>query len=163
MAFVAIPSADIEVGKPVKKDLWDKTKGNLDDHETRINDAETQLDTAGRTYVFNVNGQGAVIDEADVDFVQAKARITGITMHVKQAGSSGTVTMDVELKRGAGSFSSILSSPVSIAQTAGDYAKATATVSTTDLEIDDIIRINIDAIQTGATGYKLIIQTQARA
>lgn len=36
MAFTPIDQAQIEVGKPVKKELWQKTKDNLDDHEARI-------------------------------------------------------------------------------------------------------------------------------
>jgi hypothetical protein len=36
MAFITIPTADIAVGKPTKKSLWQKIKDNFDDHETRI-------------------------------------------------------------------------------------------------------------------------------
>lgn len=36
MAFNPIDQADIEVGKPVKKELFQTTKDNFDDHESRI-------------------------------------------------------------------------------------------------------------------------------
>lgn len=36
MAYSEIPSSDIEVGKPVKKSLWQKIRDNFIDHENRI-------------------------------------------------------------------------------------------------------------------------------
>lgn len=36
MSYLTIPTEDIEVGKPVKKSLWQKIKDNFDNHESRI-------------------------------------------------------------------------------------------------------------------------------
>ena len=36
MAYNEIPSADIAVGKPTKKSIWDKIRDNFIDHESRI-------------------------------------------------------------------------------------------------------------------------------
>ncbi len=36
MAYSAFTDSEIEVGKSIKKELWQKTADNFDDHETRI-------------------------------------------------------------------------------------------------------------------------------
>jgi hypothetical protein len=40
MAFIPLPQSQIAVGKPVREDLWQNTKDNLDDHETRVGGLE---------------------------------------------------------------------------------------------------------------------------
>lgn len=67
MAFESIPQSLIEVGKAVKKRLFQLTKDNLDDHETRIFSLEAG---AGKIEVFNFEVMGFINNYTVSELVQ---------------------------------------------------------------------------------------------
>ena len=67
MAFISIPSSLIQVGKAVKKELFDKIKDNFDDHETRINGIELG---ANKVEVFNFEVIGFINNYTAAELVQ---------------------------------------------------------------------------------------------
>lgn len=90
--------------------------------------------------------------------------ITEFRTFIGNAGTSGTTTVDIQLKRGAGAFASLLTTLPSIPFGAGDFsdsatgAGATAAVigGTTNLLADDILRIDLTAVQGGTIARDLI-------
>lgn len=163
MAFTAINSNNIESGDPVTKNLWDKTKDNFDDHESRINDLESSSDNNGPKLVFDVIGQGGVLDGAAYELIRENLTITSVLLFVKEAGTSGSVEVDIEYKRGASAFTSILTGTISSAFGSGDFDTVSGSLAVTDLNTNDILRLNINAIQTDASGFQVILKTQVRA
>lgn len=79
MAYTTIPTADIVVGKPVKKDLWQKTKDNLDDHESRIS---ALASSANKIVVFD-----KYIDFADLGIGQIRSADLTLTEFQQQHGT----------------------------------------------------------------------------
>ena len=65
MAFTTLDSADLAVGKPTKKSLFDQIKTNQDDHETRIS---ALASGANKVVVFEQN-----IDFADLGIGEIRA------------------------------------------------------------------------------------------
>ena len=57
MAFTEYTSEEIEVGKSIKKSLWDKLKNNFSDHELRIYDVEQN---SGKVVVANFSVTGYI-------------------------------------------------------------------------------------------------------
>lgn len=88
-------------------------------------------------------------------------QITDAKLFVDEAGSSGQFTVDIEYKRGAGSWTSIFTTLPSIAHTASDFAESSNQAINTAaaaLQADDFIRLNIDAVQLG--GRNIIISIE---
>ena len=56
MAFITIPSSWLEVGRPTKKELFERIKDNFDDHESRLVTAESSVNQA-QVYEEEVFGQ----------------------------------------------------------------------------------------------------------
>lgn len=160
MAFTAITTAQIASGEPTAQDLFQKIKDNFDDHESRI----TVLDTASnifRPIQFDVVGPyGAEIvkDGLMFDLLRFDITVLNVILFIHDSGSAGSTTIDVEYKRGVGAFTSILSSPLSAAFGSGDYHIATGTLGTTTLLTGDILRLNVDAVQTAGSGFTVMIE-----
>lgn len=156
MAFVAITNAEIAAGQPNKQELWDKVQDNFDDHETRITANEAA--TANTTPIcFFVKGEGFVTDNAAYIKLPFNMTFTGIEITVMEDGGSGTYSVDVQKKRGAGAFATILTANLSLASGGGNFSSATGTLSDTDGDADDILRLDIDTIQTGARDFVVSI------
>lgn len=152
MAFEEISSSQIQTGDPVTVELWSKTKNSLDDHEDRISDLEAAA-SANEPLGFYVKGNyvsfGAVTGAA-YRRLFSNITITSARLFVVDAGSSGTLEIDILYKRGAGSFTSIFSTKPSLAYTGGDYSLSTnAVLSTTALQAGDVLRLDISTSQTG--------------
>jgi hypothetical protein len=75
------------------------------------------------------------------------------------AGSAGTLSADLQYKRGVGAWTSIFSTPPSIAYTEGDFAISTNQVlSVTQLLIGDLLRLNISSGQTAGTEFHMLLE-----
>lgn len=151
MAYDAILDAEIAVGKPTKKELWDKTQGNLDDHETRINSVETGAAVVNifQEIFAGLNNLDAEVGNTDnvaafrvnQSLTITEARITLIT-----SSASGTCTVDVQ-KGAIGSTSSIFSAKPSFTGTSAGTT-ATGSISDNSLSPGDYLVVNFDSIQS---------------
>lgn len=163
MSFSTIQTAIIAAGQAVKQELFTFIKDNFDDHESRITTTEAAI---GRLppITFNVIGTlyaPLAMDEALIYRVESDLRVTAARLLVKQCGSSGSVQVDVEYKRGVGSWTSILSSVISASYTAGDYSVTTGTLSVQDFLAGDLIRLNIDSVQASMEDFAIYLENES--
>jgi len=157
MAFTVITEASVDPGEPVTTDFGDDTRLNFDDHESRIVTLEGSI-TATRPIEFNIQGEGVVADDIDFHRETTAITLTGIRiLTLADGGDSGSFTFDVEKSAaGGGAFSSILSGTVTASTTA--FAVVSGTLTTTTIISGDILKLNVDAIRAGASGYVIQIE-----
>ena len=86
--------------------------------------------------------------------------VTAVRAMVKTAGSTGNLVVDVKKKTGAGAFSSILSSTISVAYTSGNYAVGSGTVTTTSLASGDILALDITSVQTNMVDFSVYVEVE---
>lgn len=163
MSFSTLASALIAAGKAVKQEIFTTIKGDLDDHESRLITAEAAI---GRLPPISFNVVGALnspltMDGALVYRVEANLRVTAARLLIKTAGASGSVTVDVEYKRGAGSWTSILASTISASYTLGDLALVSGTLSIQDFMAGDLLRLNIDAVQDNMQDFSVYLENES--
>jgi hypothetical protein len=163
MSFSPIDSATIAAGQPVKQELLATVKDDFDDHESRLSVVEAAI---GRLPPIEFAVLGVLVAPLAIDGVlayrvEANMTITAARLFVKTAGSSGSVTVDVEYKRGGGAWTSILSAPVSAAFGAGDYAVVSGTLTFQNMVAGDLLRLNIDAVQSGMEDFTVYLENES--
>jgi len=157
MPFVAINSADIEVGDPITADLFTQIKDDLDNHESRVNSLET---TTPKINVFKfllLNGSsfstaaGVTYYRSEDDFTITKAAIqifekNSLTGFVEIDIKKSTTNMD------NASFSSIFTTKPKITySTAADYAETTNQVlasPASTIAVGNYLRLDITITPT---------------
>ena len=163
MAFTALSTADIQVGKPTKKELFDLIRTNFDDHETRITANEA---TANNPFPirFEVLGDYSTLTTPALGILYHRVNfdltLTGAIIMIYEDGTAGTVSTDIQMKRGAGAFATVFSTKPSVASTGGDFSvSSNAVFSTTDIDAADILRLDISSAMTGPDidGFELIL------
>lgn len=158
MAFTPLNSSEILAGEPTKQELFTTIKDDLDDHEARIADNEA-FTTSTLPLVFEVQGQGEVIDGLAYIRVPFGISITGVKLFIFEAGSSGTLSVDVQRKTGAGSFASILAGNITAAYTSGDlFVVAASGVAISSIAAGSFLRLDIDALQLGVSGFQVLVE-----
>ena len=162
MGYEVIP--EVTIGDPNKKELWDGITGNFPDHETRINSLEggAKLITIINDTFLNAAQMtsGSVITEIILWQAKQTFNMTTAIISVLEAGSSGTVTMDV-LKASSldGAFASMLSTKPSVIYSEGDDSSSTNKVfSTTLVTAEDWIRIDLTSLQVPTRRLHLLVQ-----
>lgn len=152
MAFEEIQSAQIETGDPVTNELMEKIKNSFDNHEERISDLEAGA-SAREPLAFYVKGNYSPfppVTGVAYRRLFANITLTGGRLFVIDAGSAGTLEIDVQYKRGVAAFASIFSTLPSAIYTDGSYYLSTnGVLSVTDLLAGDILRLDISTAQTG--------------
>lgn len=156
MAITPITNAEIQAGKPTKQELFQKSKDNFDDLDSRVSDLESSV-AAEKQLQFTILGEGYVGDGVVSYPIYSNTRITDVRLYVNEAGVSGSLDIDIEYKRGASPFASIFSVTPSVDFSAGDFASDNGTLSFTDLIPNDIVRINIDNVQSEMKDGLIII------
>lgn len=152
MAFVSLNSTEIAAGEPVKQELWDTVKEDLDDLNSRVISVEN-AQTNFRPIFFSVHGRmdefTPPIEELMIERINFDCTIVAARLITQTAGSAGSNEIDIQLKRGANPWQSIFSTLPSVDFSAGDYAFSTNQVlSTTALLAGDILRLDITSVQT---------------
>ena len=163
MSFNPLDSATIAAGQPVKQEILTTTKDDLDDHEARLIVVEGSLGSLP-PICFDVVGtlnSPLAMDEALIYRVPDNIHVTAARIFVKQAGTSGSVTVDIEYKRGAGAWTSILVTPISASYTLGDYAVVNGSLSFQDFQAGDLIRLNIDAVQSSMEDFSVYLENES--
>lgn len=160
MVFNPLDSTEIEEGKPVLPSTQGKIKQNFEDHESRITQVEVRNHLP--PIILRVNGpyslfgspQSAVIQTA----ITKDLLITGVRLISDQAGSDGTLTVNIRRIRG-GSDESIFSTMPSLPASAGDDATSTSGVLNVfrTLEDGDLLELDIESVQTGGVGFMVRI------
>ena len=128
MAFTALTTTELATGQPVSTVTQNKIRTNFDDHETRIEFLEAGNTTdfpcitmacLGNYYVY---GTRAGVCQVAVNF---SLNITGVRLYINGAGSSGTTSIDILKKSGAGAWTSVLTTQPSVAYSAGNDSIST--------------------------------------
>jgi len=150
MAYLTIPTDIIESGDPVTSTLWSVyVRDNFEDHEARI----LSLEAGGAmTYVpffFEVHGCLKTREEVGLIRINFAIKLLAARLLIKKAGTGGATTIDFQYKRGSGVWTSIFSTKPSVTATS-DYAISNnAVLSTVNLLSGDLLRMNIDSVQSG--------------
>lgn len=151
MAYNAISSLLIQAGKALKQELMSLVKDNFDDHESRLTTVEGVVNVY-RPIRFRVTNYEEFVPatEVDVERIPFAMTLQGVRLLVLDAGSAGTVEVNLEYKRGGGAWTNILTTNPSVAFGAGDYAlSSNGVLSVTSLQAGDLLRLNIVTAQTG--------------
>jgi len=165
MAFVSLTAASVAAGEPVTTGFGDLVRTDLDDLDSRTTAIEAQGSTLIPTE-FEVRGQASAGDEVDIFIFPFDATITAARIFLIQSGSSGTLTVDLELStNGGGSFSSIFSTLPSAVSGDGNYFRSINQVflsSPSEADTGDFLRLNIDSVITGCEFFKVLIEIEVR-
>lgn len=149
MAFTTIPNAQIAAGEPTKQELFQLVKDNFDNHETRIANTEA-FTTATIPFFFQILNSSLVGDGLAHIRLPVSITVSGVKVTVPQPGTAGTLTIDIERKVGAGAWSSILSSTISVVYTAGiPTVTADAGIAIPTIAAGSFLRLNVDSSQAG--------------
>ena len=158
MAFTTITTAEIAVGEPTKNTTWTKVKDNFDDLDSRVD--ALSLDSAQAPIIMRVNGNSGLLTLPYTGFLKTTISfdltITNIYLYIDQAGGSGTTEVDILFKRGAGAWTSVLTTKPSVAYTAGNDAISSNAVlngSYTSLLAGDLIRMDITSSQVSCRNF----------
>lgn len=159
MAFTSINSTEIDTGKPVSNSTQSKIKNNFENLNSRVTSLEGGSSTVYPPLILNMNGDYTSMTGAKgvlTTTLNFNLTVTGVRLLIDKAGSSGTTQIDIEYKRGAGSWTSILSTKPSLSYTDGDDSISSDGVLNSgevDLEAGDKIRLNISSAQAHASGF----------
>lgn len=138
-------------GQTIDQTWYNILKSAADDHEDRITALE------GETLHIRCPIVG-LLDHLTVPYlglvsgiITQDVRVTGGGIFVIESGSAGTVQIDFQYKRGAGSWTSVFTTQPSKIYSAGNYVSSSNAVVDTlnrDLVVGDLWRLNITTIQT---------------
>lgn len=166
MSYVAIDDNEIDVGDPVKKELFDKVKDNFDDHETRISAIEngSQKINVFKSVVLNASSAstltGLAYFKADFAF-----NLIDATVQIFEKGSL-TGTLEIDVKKSTtdldnSSFATVFTTEPSIDySTASDYDESTNKVfdaGQVSISSGDILRLDITSLPSGGVIGKFIV------
>jgi hypothetical protein len=164
MAFTTINPSEIDVGDPLKKDLFDKIKNSLDDLNARQLATESGISRVdvfdGPVLIgaFAVTATGILHAVASRAFTLTECRIR---IFEKNGISSGTLEVDVKKNttfNDTGMSSVFTTRPSINFATAADYDFSTNQVfdgTKIDIDPDDVLRIDITSLPTGLGKFYL--------
>lgn len=165
MAFEVINSAEIEVGDPIKAELFSKIKNSLDDHETRINSQET---SANRVIIFDALLLNAVSANSFTGIMGGNApqqiTLTECYVQIYEKGSL-TGAIEIDIKRNTtpndtGMTSVFTTKPKITYSGASDYDKSTNQVfngAQATITSGDHLRLDITELPGGGTIGKFYV------
>lgn len=165
MSYTSISASDLTPGKPVKAEVFDLVRTNLDDLDSRVSSVEAATVNI-HPLEFNVFGKYHLRDAPQVLPVYVRAAfdltITGCQILLFDDGTSGTLEIDIQKKSGVGAFTSIFTTKPSIVSGSGDFTLSTNAVlsgSQTSCVAGDIFRLHITSNMAGpdVDGFKVFI------
>jgi len=163
MAFSSIPSALINVGKAVKKEIFTYIKDNFDDHESRINSLEGG---SSGIVIFDeiVVNAASLFDGGSItglDYYRASSNFSLLTaiVYIFEVGTiTGTLEIDFQKSSSADFTSSVsvfTTKPSVNYSTASDYDESSNAVfdsGVQDISTGDYLRFDITQLPTGYVG-----------
>lgn len=165
MPFTALTDEQIATGEPTSQPLFQRIKDDFDDHESRLADLEagSASSTPLAFEVFGKLDSSHVDDEVVIMRVAQNMTLTGCRLLVGTAGSSGTLQVDIKYKRAAGAWTTILSAAMSSAYTEGDYDVVSGALAVTDIQAGDLLRLDLQSVQTDMVNFGVYIENGAAA
>ena len=166
MAYTSINSANIQVGKAIKKELWDLIKSNLDDHETRLlalSGGSGKLNLINTDINIGSTSSSLLTGAFYIEIIQDCIVTEGaIQFFAKSPATTGNLVVDVKKNTSTnptGFTSLFTSAPTLSASTDPDFTRATGTVnpSTQVLNIGDILRVDITSLPVGLQKFRLVL------
>lgn len=165
MAYNAFTNSQIEVGKAIKKELWQKVKDNFDDHEDRLTQA---ISGSSKVEVFNLDVRlgsvvggtlsGVLYHEAVQNFNLVEATIAIYENTVL------TGVLSIDLKKGINpdnlNLTTVFTSqPTLNLATAVNYDKNSGAFNPSMQSVlkGEIIRLDITNIPNGLNSFRLIV------
>lgn len=166
MAYTTISSAAIQVGKAIKKNLWDLVRSNFEDHEARIAAVET-IGTVVEIIDETVYSATASASLTGLFFYKAKQniRVTKLEIQIYEKGSisSGSLTVDVKKSSSLNpiGFSSIMTTPATINfATAINYDLNAGVINSTlnDVAVNEYLRLDVTALpSTPLSKFRVLV------
>lgn len=154
MAFIEIPPALIEVGKALKKEIFDAIKASLDDHENRINSLAVGASpiVVFDNTILNASSAGSL---TGLNYFRAASgfNISLVQLEIFEKGAitSGIVSFDI--KKGNSLDDADLSTVLTVQPsidfaTASDYDIATGTLDPLEQSVTQgqVIRLDITSL-----------------
>jgi len=162
MAFDALNNSEISAGEPTKQELWSKSKGNQDDHETRLQTLEASLNAFHPIHFFlnGAYGRFALRTKLDIQRIAVDLNLLAGRVYVETAGSAGDTEIDILYKRGVGSWTSIFSTKPKVNFSAGNDSIGSGILSVTSLLAGDLVRMDMTAKQTNAENMSGILEIE---
>lgn len=165
MAYTPLTLTDIEVGKPVKKELWDTVRANQESFNT---DIEALKQTA-IIDIFNYTFTGS-IDQYSLSEVASRvphfeapvaATIVGFSMTLLSPSASGVLEIELEKSTDNGvNWTPLLNNPVQLTGTT--VGSISGTVDWVDIPSQsfnqgDLLRITVVNVQVDQGNFQLHI------
>lgn len=151
MAFTALTTAEVATGEPIAQGT--KIKDNFDDLDSRLSD----LEVGWRKIQFYVDSRWLTLSAATgilFDRLPVDATVTDAHIVLLDTGTSGTLEVDLQYKRGAAAFASIFSTRPSLTSSAAQFDLSTnQVIGTSALQAGDIIRFDVVTAMTGNDSY----------
>ena len=160
MAFIEIPPALIEVGKALKKEIFDAIKASLDDHENRINSLAVGASpvVVFDNTILNASSAGSL---TGLNYFRAASgfNISLVQLEIFDKGgiTSGIVSFDI--KKGDSLDDADLSTVLTIQPSidfaiASDYDIATGTLDPLEQSVTQgqVIRLDITSLPSTPLG-----------
>lgn len=167
MSFIPLSENQIATGEPVSSNVQTQIKDNLDNLNSRVTTLEGGGSTVYPPIILRVNGTYGESGDLAIPAtgllkttLNFNLTIAGVRLIIDQAGISGTTEIDLEYKRGVGSWTSIFSTKPSVAWDAGNDATSTNAIldaGEVNLQAGDLLRLNITSVQARAIGLMVRI------
>lgn len=162
MAYTTITENEIATGEPVSSITQSKIKENFDNLDSRVSTLEGGGQTVYPPMILRVNGSYGESGDLAIPAtgilkttMNFNLTVTGVRLIIDQAGTSGATEVDLEFKRGAGSWTSIFTTKPNVGYAFGNDALSTNAIldaSKVNLQAGDLLRLNITSVQARAIG-----------
>jgi hypothetical protein len=166
MAFITIPPSWLDVGDPTKKELFDRIKDDLDDLDSRVGGTEAAL--SNETPIqFEIQGgywrrSVPITNAATIIRIPFNITLTSAILFLEDDGTAGTLDVDITYKRGAGAWTTIFSVRPSIAFGGGAMSTTSGTLSVTNLDAADLLKLDIITAMTDNEKFKVYLTWEIR-
>lgn len=165
MSYTAITNAEIEVGQPVKKELFQKIKDNMDSFNTDIEN----LKQTGIIDIMNVRFSGSIEQYSSSEVANripifkapVSASIVSVVATLITASSSGTLSFALDKSTDNGvNWTPLLSSDVQLTGTSvGSLSGSVNWVDVPSQSFDqgDLIKLRITGVQSSQGNFHIHI------
>jgi hypothetical protein len=165
MAFNNLTNTEIEVGEPVKKELFSKIQeslADLDSRATALEGGSGAIDIFNNDVFIGTNPitTGVAYWEAPFDLTLTEC---AIQIFARGVVTTGTLTIDIKKNstpNPTGMTSVFTSAPTINMASVSDYARATGTFNPSNQSITQgqILRFDITSLPTNLTAFRIILK-----
>lgn len=162
MAYTPWTTTEIEAGKPVKEELWDKVKSNQEHFDTEIE----LLQGSNKFDIFDIRFSGSVNEytQAELDSIlpvfksPVSGTIVSFVVTLLEASTSGTLQIGLEKSTDNGaSWSSMLNNPVEVTTSTVGSISGSVDFSTQIITQNELYRIRVQGTQVDQGAFHVSI------